>query len=124
MNRTLSTVEINRYILISTGPAVVGNLGGSESAVEITALGSPVNFLSRLDDSTKLPNLAAELEPGDIIVCERTANILEGLGLKTPLRRLQLACLGIEIRDFPETKNIFIAKPNDGLSNELLQLSV
>ena len=33
-------VEIRRHILIATGEAIVGNLGGMDSSIEITALGS------------------------------------------------------------------------------------
>lgn len=119
MNETRLAIEINRYILVATGPAIVGNLGGTDSSVEITALGSPVNFLSRLDDSTKLPQFAKELLPGDLIVCARTAEILSEMGLAKYLREIDFASLDIEIRDFPETKKVFVCKPTTALKSDL-----
>ena len=111
-NETVSRVEIRRYILISSGDAIVGNLGGIDSSVEITALGSPVNFLSRLDDATKDPKLANRLEPGDIVVCNNSAAILEDLGIDLEVSSISLAEIGLEIRDFPETRSIFVIKPS------------
>ena len=72
MNATVTESEIRRYILLSSGDAIVGNLGGLDSSIEITALGSPVNFLSRLDDLTKEPAISEILNSGDIIVCDMT----------------------------------------------------
>ena len=109
-NETVSTVEIRRYILISSGEAIVGNLGGIDSAVEITALGSPVNFLSRLDDATKEKNLAALLEPGDIIMSSDSATILARVQAQIDIKEISLDELGIEIRDFPETRKLFVMK--------------
>ena len=73
MNATATQMPIKRYILISSGEAMVGNFGGLDSSVEITALGSPVNFLSRLDDLTKAPEMGSSLEPGNLILCQRSA---------------------------------------------------
>ena len=112
-NETVSTVEIKRYILISSGEAIVGNLGGIDSSVEITALGSPVNFLSRLDDATKDPRLSKVLEPGDLVMSESTADVLRGMDNRLQLSGYSLSELGIEIRDFPETRNIFVMKPSE-----------
>lgn len=111
-NETVSTIKIHRHILISSGEAVVGNLGGIDSSVEITALGSPVNFLSRLDDATKSKGLASALKPGDIIMCDKTANQLKTLAQDVHLNRLSLIDLEVEIRDFPETQHIYVMKPN------------
>ena len=38
---------INRYVLITSGEAVVGNLGGFDSSIEITALGNPGKFIMK-----------------------------------------------------------------------------
>jgi class 3 adenylate cyclase len=120
MNETLTSVEINRYILVASGNAIVGNLGGTDSSVEITALGSPVNFLSRLDDATKQAALANLLNLGDLVLCQRTTEVLTALGLATRFQEVSVPDLGIEIRDFPETKCLSIVEPTDTLKAELV----
>ena len=112
-NETVSSVEIRRYILVSSGEAVVGNLGGIDSSVEITALGSPVNFLSRLDDATKNPRLAELLKPGDIIISAQSIEALSTFSLNLDIRSVCLAELDVEIRDFPETSKVFVMKPSN-----------
>lgn len=98
-NKTSSSRQIKRYILISSGEAVVGNIGGFDSSIEITALGPPVNFLSRLDEATKVDKLACRLSPGDIIVSHgffarnRSLTYLEH-------EELDLDDVNIVIRDF------------------------
>lgn len=113
MNATLAEAEIRRYILLSSGQAVVGNLGGLDSSIEITALGSPVNLLSRLDDLTKEPAIAELLNPGDIIACHSTVTALNKLGVRLDISQIDVHGLGLKIRDFPETKMIYRIQPTD-----------
>lgn len=113
MNATLTENEIRRYILLSTGEAIVGNLGGLDSSIEITALGSPVNFLSRLDDLTKEPEIANLLNPGDIIACDNTIATLKKLGVKLEVESIDVHNLGLRIRDFPETSTVYRIDPSD-----------
>lgn len=119
MNETVSTVEVKRFILISTGEALVGNLGGMNSGVEITALGSPVNLLARLDDATKEPGLANLLDPGDVILCPRSAKLLTELDGEIPCLRVCLKSEGVSIRDFPEVSDVFILRPSSESKNRL-----
>ncbi len=118
INRTLGAVEIRRYILISTGEALVGNFGGLDSSVEITALGSPVNLLSRIDDLTKSPTIAEVLEPGDLLLCENTAYYAKEMRLNFEI--LDLKKLGLEVRDFPEVDRIYRMKPTEELYERLI----
>ena len=118
INATVSAIEIKRYILISAGEAVVGNLGGIDSSVEITALGSPVNFLSRLDDATKSPALASLLSPGDLVMSSHAAKIL-GDVVSIDFQKVDLAELEVSIRDFPETEYIYILQPSAELALKL-----
>ena len=120
INRTLGAVEIRRYILISTGEALVGNFGGLDSSVEITALGSPVNLLSRIDDLTKEPKIAAILEPGDLLLCEKTASFAEKLGLEYEL--VDLNRMGLKVRDFPEVSKIYKMRPSEELYEKLIRV--
>ncbi len=106
MNETYLAVNINRYILVSAGNAIVGNVGGLDSSIEITALGPPVNFLSRLDDATKAPNLAKQLKSGDLIVSEECFTTIPELRLLDH-DKIDLNEIGVKIRDFPEERNVF-----------------
>ena len=120
VNATLSTEQIKRYILVSSGEALVGNFGGLDSSIEITALGPPVNFLSRLDDLTKEPAIANELNPGDIVVSESTYSLAKQLGIDSGFVLMDLSSLGVAIRDFPEVKRIYRLTPSDALYDKLL----
>lgn len=102
---------IDRYILLATGEAFVGNIGGFDSSVEITALGSPVNLLSRIDELTKDERVAKLLTSGDIIFSEDAFKLLEELGLTGTIVKIDLASLGIQIRNFPEERAIYAMTP-------------
>jgi class 3 adenylate cyclase len=99
---------INRYVLITSGDAIVGNLGGFDSSIEITALGNPVNFLSRIDEATKHAAIRRLITTRHVVMDERTAM---GLGAVLPglkVERLDLAKLGVQIRDFESVDRIFL----------------
>ncbi len=113
LNATLTSAEIRRYILIATGEAVVGNLGGLDSSIEITALGPPVNFLSRLDDLTKQQELAERIEIGDILLCARTREVLINQDPTLKIEHIDLKKLGIEVRDFQDVRAIYRLKNNN-----------
>lgn len=112
MNISSSQIAISRYILISSGEAMVGNFGGLDSSVEITALGTPVNFLSRVDELTKHPKLAPMLKSGDLVLSESVLNLVSDLGVKLPTQKVDLEALEISIRDFPETRYLYILDPD------------
>jgi len=112
MNATVSSVSVKRYILVSSGEALVGNVGGLNSGVEITALGSPVNFLARLDDATKQPGMEKHLDPGDIILCEHSASSLLALNLDIDCKSIFLKSEGVHIKDFEDVEKVYVLKPS------------
>jgi class 3 adenylate cyclase len=113
MNATANSKRIKRYVLISYGEAVVGNLGGFDSSIEITALGSPVNFLSRVDELTKRPEIAQLLAPGDLVLSEAAARLLARLVPLVKQTQIDLYDLGLKIRDFGDVRYIFSLSPTD-----------
>lgn len=117
MNATAGNAQISRYILIDAGEAIVGNLGGHDSSVEITALGSPVNFLARLDDVTKHPKLQSQILPGDLLLSSKAMDmilgILEGTEFELEYTKIDLVEPGIEVRDFPDTTSIYTLRSSD-----------
>lgn len=110
-NRSNTQLQVKRYILISCGEAIVGNIGGLDSSVEITALGTPVNMLSRLDDATKNPLIQSRISSSDIILTEQAVrnlpNTLRGIELTT----IDLSTLGVKIRDFENETVIYCLSP-------------
>lgn len=108
-NDANANVKIIRNVLVASGPAVVGNLGGFDSSIEITALGNPVNLLSRIDELVKHPRVRIRLQPTDIVLDENTASLLEAVLSPAPkLRPLSLHQLGVSIRDFEDTSTIWL----------------
>jgi class 3 adenylate cyclase len=99
---------INRYVLITSGEALVGNLGGFDSSIEITALGNPVNFLSRIDEATKHSAIRSLITNRHVVMDERTAMGLSALLPEFEIEELNLARLGVHIRDFESVDRIFL----------------
>ena len=108
MNTTLTKKRVDRYILISTGKAVVGNIGGVDSSVEITALGSPVNYLSRLDELTKSESFRKEVVYGDVVICQTTFESIKRLGISLDHKKLNLSDMALSIRDFSDSEHVYI----------------
>jgi class 3 adenylate cyclase len=100
--------RIRRHVLIANGDAIVGNLGGYDSSIEITALGSPVNLLSRIDEITKLPKFKELVRESDLVLCPMTARLLGHLALGCTMIQLELSEVGARIRDFEEMTTLWL----------------
>ncbi len=105
--------DIERYILISIGDAIVGNVGGFDSSVEITALGSPVNFLARVDEITKEKVIKNILSNGDLVICQRSFEMLQELGLRPEANLVDLNEYNLSIRNFPDQKILYTLPANE-----------
>jgi hypothetical protein len=64
-----------------------------------------------VDEITKHPNLVGLIEPGDILLCERSSRILSRLIPELEIARIDLP--SISIRDFPEITCIYSLKATD-----------
>ena len=121
MNETANMVRINRYVLLSYGEALVGNLGGLDSSIEITALGSPVNFLSRLDEATKNRALADKLSPGDLVLSQEFSKMLAALVPDVTQSEIDLQKIGVSIRDFNDVRYVYSVSPSDLFYSNLVE---
>lgn len=101
-------LKIIRFILISAGDAIVGNLSGYDSSIEISAIGQPINLLSRIDEITKQESIRNLLSEGDII--------MDPIFLKSALEiyptldyiLLPINYINIQIRNFENIKDLYI----------------
>ena len=101
--------QIRRYALISCGEAVVGNIGNFDSSREITAIGTPVNMLSRIDELTKQDAFKEALGDDKIIITSAAANLLGNVqGLK--MRKINLPSLNLVLRDFPDELVVYAVR--------------
>lgn len=109
MNLALSQdLRIQRYLLISFGSGVVGNVGGSDGSREITVLGTPANILSRIDELTKKPEIASLLVDDHLILSAEAANQLQLYFPALELTWIDVHGLNLTIRDFPEERHIVL----------------
>ena len=107
-NNNNESVEIQRHVLISSGEAVVGNLGGLDSSIEITALGSPVNFLARLDELSKEPVMQECLNKRFLIISNASKLLIDKMELPITTEGLDLSANNLSIRDFPEESRLWL----------------
>jgi len=87
-------LNIRRYLLVSTGTARVGNLGGLDTSIEISAEGQPVDLLGQMDQLTKSPQFREHVNETDIVLCPESANLVRQSGLECHLRQISLLQLG------------------------------
>ena len=106
-------MEIRRYILISSGDALVGNFGNMDSSLEITALGPPVNLLSRIDELTKTEVMSKLLDHGDLLIDQKAHDELKVIRCPIHLEPIDLESIGLSIRDFPDEKYLYRISPTE-----------
>lgn len=102
------TTRVRRFVLLSFGEAIVGNIGGSQSAREITALGSCVNLLARIDTQTKDKKLAPYLAQNSVIVTSDAAAVAQTCFPDLQMEHIDLVSIGVTIRDFSEEKSLWL----------------
>jgi class 3 adenylate cyclase len=117
-------IEIRRFVLMSTGRARVGNLGGFDSSIEITASGPPVNLLSRLDELTKNARFKDRVTHEDIVLCPATAKLLHELSPHWEMDELELESLGLRAADFEGIESVWAFRNNAHNRRRLLELGV
>ncbi|MGE4107883.1 MAG: hypothetical protein AB7F66_11765 [Bacteriovoracia bacterium] len=98
--------KTERFICVSFGEAVTGNIGGTESSREITALGQPANIVNRIDLLTKDATFKSILKR-DVILLTESAAICASKALPhLELKSISLAEINLSIKDFPEERQL------------------
>lgn len=110
---------IERFVLVSFGDALVGNVGGTESALDITVLGNPANILSRIDLLTKDAKFKLALANDRIVMTRHAFDHIRPLMPELDMRRIALDSIGLRIKDFEEETELFVV-PNTEANNALL----
>jgi len=113
--------KVNRYILISYGEAIVGNIGAHDASREITVMGNPANILSRIDPLTKHLALKNILKDSSLILTDKAMEAARRAFPDVKARRINLAEMKIRIRDFPEEVQIF-AIPAEEIINRKFKI--
>ncbi len=107
-NKNLNTdnaFKVKRYLILSIGQAIVGNIGGQTSR-EITSLGTPVNLVSRIDEVTKMPSFQEKVNADSLILSNDFKFFLRDQGFE--FTEFSLKKINLEIRNFPHESNILV----------------
>lgn len=114
--------QIRKQILISAGQAYVGNIGGESSAIEITAMGTPVNFLNRLEMVVKTPQYLREIPRNHIILSEHVVDRLKSLKINNQFEFYDLRNSDLKIKDFPEVSGFYSIEASRMIHNTLVSI--
>ena len=102
--------SVSKNIILSTGEAIVGNIGGQNSAIEITALGSPVNFLNRLESVIKHKKISSQLAYDQLILSDQFYEILSNYFANLNGLKFDLRTYNLQIKDFEEVRYFYTVK--------------
>lgn len=108
LNASVASSEflIKRYAIISFGPVISGNIGGTEGARDISVLGNAANLPSRLDPLTKEIGLQEYLKDHPIILSCDAAAFLRAILPSIKISTCKLSNLGLTVKDFPEEQEM------------------
>lgn len=115
INRTTAAAgaQIKRFAILSFGEAIVGNIGGTEGAMDITVIGGIANLPSRLDSLTKEASLKKYMERSPVILTTEALGFLSALFPSLGAEQVDLASFGLSVRDFPEETKIHLLWPTE-----------
>lgn len=109
VNSSFSGQKIIRYVVLDSGVATCGNLGGVESSREITALGVPVNRAARIDELSKIL-IKKKIIPNECIVM--SSDFYLALDNRFSAIEINLKEQNLEIRDFTNEEIIYFVPLN------------
>lgn len=100
----LNESKINRGLIISFGESLVGNVGGHQFSREISAFGSSINLLSRIDSVVK--NLPSDLHKGHVVFSKDVVPWFEKYKIG-PIKIISLKDYDVVIRNYEELEDLF-----------------
>lgn len=99
--------DIRRNVIISFGTCIVGNIGATDHAREITPLGPPVNLINRIDTLLKNDHETLRINLNNsIIITKQAAEALRTIVPQLEIHTHRLDETNLAIRDFPEERQI------------------
>ena len=104
---------IQRYLILDCGKAMVGNIGGIDSSMEITAMGTPANLSARLDEVTKNSEVKKILGKTAVVLSPNFTSKLKEITEFREIQKIDLKSFDISVRDFPEIKEVYFFNDND-----------
>ncbi len=102
-SNSVDAMKVRKQVLVGCGEAYVGNIGGRDSSIEITAMGTPVNFLSRLETLVKSKKMRSLLPENHIIVSAEVFNHLDLSEIDLEFIQHDLRDYNMTVKDFEET---------------------
>lgn len=102
------TSPVMRYCILTSGEAMVGNIGGYDSSREITAIGTPVNLAARIDTLTKDPAVKSVLGTNRIVLSQSCWQEVQKSYPQLEATRVDLKALEAGIRDFSEETSLWV----------------
>ena len=103
---TTNAKNVNRFVILSIGDAMVGNIGSLEHSREITALGPCVNLTERIDRLTKEKSFQNIVAFNSIVMTEKYAEELAKEVKDIPFKTLEIASIGLSVKNFNDISNL------------------
>lgn len=105
--RALGLRDLNVGIGLHAGKVVYGNLSGA-TLLDPTVVGVNVNLTARLEELSQVGPVVERLGPSAIILSSEVLWMVRRSGFMLPdVRQLNLAQMGVSVRDFPEIELVY-----------------
>ena len=99
-------LRINRFVILTSGEAIVGNIGSLDHSREITAMGPCVNFTERLDRITKHSSFQAIVPFDSIVMDLEMAESIQKSFEDVPVEYFDIATRNLFIQNYEEIEKI------------------
>jgi class 3 adenylate cyclase len=118
-SQTIGNLE--RYIIISFGNLLVGNLGGTNGSRDITVLGDAANIPSRIDSVTKHPLFKERLSQRKVILTEQAwLQLPDAIRDKANPERFEFNEHTLRLRDFEKEERVILIENSKSLYESIL----